>query len=272
MKTQLHQKLTQIALDIYEKRHKIELDATFKIALINGTKAEDALSLARAWNWHFYYQNKYIKKRTKILRMYRTSEHIFIKRIKDMQTYLPNELAYYENMGRVIHHIQDMNTPSHAVPIYHDMFYHDHFESFMLDALNDCKLDPQIPQTEEVICDSLDALYHKAAKDTFVFINTTELKVSPNNESYTFMLNIFWQDYLLQKDPKKSGFGSFGNACKIFKRTSGSSTYGNQYKTSFLYKNREYTVALDEMYHINNQICGRAIKDTIAVLEYMKLI
>lgn len=70
-----------------------------------------------------------------------TSENILNKRIKEFEELVEkNSFKRYNKFGRILHHIQDMSTPSHVLPIYHGPKFplylspkkiEDYFETFM---------------------------------------------------------------------------------------------------------------------------------------------
>ncbi|CAA6828191.1 MAG: Unknown protein [uncultured Sulfurovum sp.] len=265
MKVELHQALTRIALKKYEEKKSITLSSDLKNQIIYGSKAEDNWwEPSRLWNWHFFYQNDAIEKETNILKMHRTSDSIFDKRVKQMQDNKYNSKKYGECLGRVLHHIQDMHTPSHVVPIYH--VGDDYFEAFMVDALGDGKLDPIIPLETWESFYTLKSQYSLAAKNTFMFIKNRTLEVSYDKKNVTLNLSLFWRDYTTHEDPKRSGFGTFSEAQKVFKKSK-----AHQYETNFIYEGKSYDITLEEMYKICNEISGRAIKETIRTLDYIRL-
>jgi len=136
MHPKTHQALTRFTLTTFES----SLPEVIKVhaeEIIHGTKAEDGWwEPARALNWHFYRrEGSPIPERTRWLRMRPTSEHIFAAHLAKMQSYAVDDPRRYRYLGRIVHHIQDMSTPSHVRPVYHDPLVHDHFESFMVDML-----------------------------------------------------------------------------------------------------------------------------------------
>jgi hypothetical protein len=252
-------------LKLYEDETDTKLSSDLKKDIIYGTKAEDNMwEPARLFNWHFYYQNDHIEKRTKFLKMRRTSEHIFAKRVQNMEDAKSKGKGYGESIGRVLHHIQDMNTPSHVVPIYH--ISDDYFESFMVDTLEAGKLDPIIPEESEKLFSTLMEQYKLAAENTFKFIQERKIDVQHKKTNERLPLNIFWRDHKKEEDPKRPGFGTFSEAQEVFKRLK-----KDQYNTNFSYEGRLYHIELDELYKICNLISGRAIKETVRTLHYIGL-
>jgi len=101
-----------------------------------GAGKEDISPLyTRITNWHFFKENH--KLRPKIifygniipLRVTPTSEIILKGRIEQfLQLNSPGRQAVL--LGRILHHVQDMSTPAHAVPVYHGPLLKDSFENY----------------------------------------------------------------------------------------------------------------------------------------------
>lgn len=258
----IHQKLTRIAIDKYKNDLPKEITEQFKEQIIKGTKAEDDWFMpSRTWNWHFYRQNERIVKKTSFWKMNPTSEVIFEKHIKKMQTYPMNDPKRYKCLGRILHHIQDMNTPSHVTPIYHDPFTKDYFESFMIDALKDERFKPEIPNETMTLDKDFLSIYEDAAKKTLNLITATKIKVTKDNQTIYLPLSIFWKDHTEEEDPKRPGFGLFGEPHKVF------SEEGDN--RMFELDNNKYDISLDELHRLNNIFCGKAIRDTFRALKYV---
>ena len=128
MHPKVHQALTRITLDTFASCLP-EYLTSHAGQIIDGTKAEDRLwGPSRVKNWHFYRRaGSPILEQTRWLRMRPTSEYIFAERVKEMQSCAIDDPKRYEYLGRILHHIQDMSTPSHVRPVYHGPVLHDHF-------------------------------------------------------------------------------------------------------------------------------------------------
>ncbi len=262
MKPEVHQALTKRAIAIYEKRQDRTISKNFSNRIVYGTKAEDNLTPSRLWNWHFFRQNNEILEKTRFLRMRPTSETIFNKHVKKLQSTSKESLVYYEYLGRIIHHIQDMNTPSHVIPIYHALKPKDLFETFMCDALNDTMFNPEIPQEQSCQKDTLYYNYKCVAQETLTLLENTHIITSVNGHEDSLPLTVLWQNHQACPDRKNPGFGHFTKDCKIFADKSDS---------SIIVDGMVHTVTLEEKHRINNMICGKAIRDTINIFEFVKL-
>lgn len=255
MKACVHKTLTEIALQCC----KDKLPKTiykFSNEILRGVEEEDDPSLQRKRNWHFYRSNKRIKTR-EYLFFKPTSEDIFSKRIKDMKKHKKDDKRRYNNLGRIIHHIQDMSTPSHVIPIFHGGNIRDYFEEFMSKQTNTDTLEEKV-----VLGNSqkdFNVLYKDAAKATLDYIRNTTFKlkeVESNGRKKTLFLNEFWQNYEQNENPKLKGFGSYGPLHGCFLSTSPD------------FCNCPSKIADGELLKIHTNICNKAIQDTCDALFY----
>ena len=255
MKPEVHQELTRQTIETFSDRLPKEIIQN-KDAIIKGTKAEDNWwEPSRAWNWHFYRQNSRILKKTRFLRMNPTSENIFSKRIEQMQSYSKDDPKRYAYLGRIIHHIQDMSTPSHVCPVYHGPVKQDHFETFMAEALKKLELDSRITETTVNPNDDLETLYENAAQETLGFLDSQTFSATVNEEDKALKLTMFWRSSTDKEDEKYRGFGTYGIL----------HTYFQTLKPMTIEENR-YTIKLDELYRLNDAVCHKAIRDTFRAL------
>lgn len=109
--------------------------------LQEGAKEADISPIyTRATNWHFAPQN--LERSTlqepvwsfmEPLTFHISSDYILKKRNEEMQQELSkrSKKDVFKLLGRVLHHIQDMSTPSHVVPVYHGPLIADSFETYL---------------------------------------------------------------------------------------------------------------------------------------------
>jgi hypothetical protein len=183
MKLKSHQKITELALELCEDKMPEEI-LKYRKNIIAGSYKEDTTNLIlRALHWHFYRENNspIPQKVKKIFNP--TSEIIFQKRVKEFEKEKDLKKKY-EILGRIIHHIQDMTTPAHVLPIYHGpslpykfriAFVEDYFENFLeknVDKINFTCDELEIKE----ISNSFFDLYHRAAEKTL----TKVLKINLN--------------------------------------------------------------------------------------------
>jgi len=255
MKACVHKTLTKIALQrcgdkLPKTMHK------FSDEILRGVEDEDDARPERALNWHFYRSNRKIKTK-EYLFCKPTSENIFAKRIKEMNKYGKDDKRRYNNLGRIIHHIQDMSTPSHVIPIFHGGKTRDYFEEFMSKQANADALGEKVVRGNSQ--KNFTTLYKDSAVATLEYIrNTTfELKeVKTDGQKQTLYLNEFWQNHHQNEDPKFKGFGSYGPLHGCFLSTA----------TDFC--NCPSKIAKGELLKIHTYICNKAIQDTCDALFY----
>ena len=267
MKPYAHQAITRIALNQYAKRHDCSIPTEFYDAVVYGVKAEDHMWEMRRWiNWHFFRQNDRIRSRYYLV-VRTTSEDIFCTRVATLLRCFEkvNRGKFGRNLGRVLHHIQDMYTPSHIIPIFH--LTNDYFESFMEEALQECKIH-FFPYEDPLMVEdnSFCKFYESSAEDTYRFVHETEIRTYTENRDKYFDLTLFWKDHTLEEDPKRVGFGTFGEAQKLFKKKS-----NGQYDMFFIYEGEKYRMDMRERYRICELVVNRAIAGTVNVFEAMDL-
>lgn len=117
MKPTTHIAITSKALEYLHPT--VSFDDKERSAILLGAEIEDNKTLERGLNWHFYPANSTISARRCFLKP--TSQHILKKREKKLLEYLVEEKLekIFITLGRIVHHIQDMSTPTHVVPVYH---------------------------------------------------------------------------------------------------------------------------------------------------------
>ncbi len=231
MKPESHRAVTSFALDLFQARcGDSPLSAQLKNgairnAVLDGTELEDAKTFERGWNWHFYEANETLAKKRWTMR--RTSRNIMKKRQEQLFSALKhNETSQlFGIFGRVLHHIQDMNTPSHVVPVYHAENPSDPFEKYLVlnwpsivgtlaHEITDCTL-PSIEQDLD-FC----KIYNTAAQRLLDNL-TPDGNLFPISldENTTVLSHDFWKPYdpgeklpFLRslKSFKGRGFGKFG--------------------------------------------------------------
>ena len=260
MKPEMHEMITQFTINHFAAQLP-ESIKKYADQIIKGTVAEDDPTRERAKNWHFYRRDgSPIPEITALLKVRRTSEHIVSERIEAFKN-APDMSLKFENLGRILHHIQDMSTPSHVLPIYHDMFIHDHYESFMTFSKTMNALKPVIPPLHQKSNETFLSIYKDAAEDTLCFLDEYKINVTVNGQIKELKSDLFWEDGMGKKKLFLKGFGRYGKLHKMFKEKNlskpfsvGSDTYG---------------IHIQELYRLNNAICGKAIADTCRALMHV---
>ena len=217
MKVKNHKTITRLAIELCKDRLSQEILEN-KEYIIQGAWDEDTTQLiSRALNWHFYRANTSpIPKKIRNL-FNPTSENIFQRRVNEFYNF-KKDTQRFNSLGRIVHHIQDMCTPSHVIPIYHGpelpvkfskQVIDDYLEDFMEIHDKDINLiDLQIPEIDN--SDNLYSIYHNTAEKTLNSILKIHLPVSQRPYSH------FWKHYTEEEFSKFSGFGVFGENHELF--------------------------------------------------------
>ena len=235
MKAKTHADITHLALDLLcQGQATADIltlcqDEVLRDWVVRGVKAEDDWWVPkRLLNWHFYPANSVIAKETRRVMGWKlrpTSQWIIRQRQNELFKKIDQRepaKKIYVAFGRVLHHIQDMSTPSHVVPVYHAASPADPFEAYLVtnwkriaSALQ--RLDFTPIQGDDDNEDFISA-YDRAAERVLQSLSP-ESDVFPvrlcTGSDVTVNASAFWKSY--EQTPKSSkipftlnGFGSFG--------------------------------------------------------------
>jgi hypothetical protein len=248
-----HEEFSKSAALIYEKCTGRTIPDKYISAFAGGSKKEDDPGLTRALNWHFYNNGKKIGHYRKyIFYCDGSNERIYQVRLDRLENLLtekkyPSEI--YTVAGRIAHHIQDMSSPPHAVPIYHignDMF--DNYKSeagFNADVAQICGDMKGITEPHELL--------EQAAQNTLKAIDRPVVSDNgkmPDGETW----QKFWGG---PEDKDLSGFKTYGEYGNVFGIVPPCKS-----KVCGAY-NRD---VFDKFY---NERCLRAVTDTVGLLIYL---
>jgi hypothetical protein len=187
----------------------------------------------RATNWHFYKGNldqdviqEPVWSYVEPLTFHLSSDHILQKRYEQLreETAKKSIRDACSLTGRILHHIQDMSTPSHVVPIFHGLQVEDSFEKYLNEQYlaNDRRMsaisgelnpDPSamIPKAETTPLQ----LYLEAAEETLITLKAENsscpcrINGSPRELPWSY----FWADkntHYTGSYPSECSFGGFG--------------------------------------------------------------
>ena len=254
--------------------------------------------LQRPFNWHFYNNKKSITNSDWIPGN-RTSEKRFNTLLEKLEKYIDecaknpdrhNVEGLVEVTGRIMHHIQDMSTPSHVVPVYHGPGLSDHYETYIESYSR--RITPHLSLSHDhrdgndraLICitpaevaDAIDlafnisdvnplmAHYESSAKATLKFINEESMTLHCNGAKQSYPLTAFWQENIESGRNGESfwlrklseNFGSFG-------------TLGNNFgKINFTVDDEFFEGSLDGYLRIYKKLLKKTLIDSIVVLEFV---
>ena len=120
-----HDLITRRALQLYERCQEIRFTHTETKTLVDGNLSED-FNLAVKWlkNSHYYNPDKWVRT------LYRDDAGYRVRYLTEKL--LAGRHPQLRLLGKIIHFVQDMASPTHVVPIVHGLS--DGFEKFKLPA------------------------------------------------------------------------------------------------------------------------------------------
>ncbi|MDK9706104.1 MAG: hypothetical protein OEL83_03550 [Desulforhopalus sp.] len=191
--------------------------ASFIQAFIKGSKTEDDINitLQRAFNWHFADPGSRLGRTW--WGAYRANTHRFADLIDQLAAADKGDKeAVFEIAGRLAHHIQDMRSPPHAVPIFHtsgEKFDEYGKEKTLSYALDTEQIRTVMSQPLRIDFASLDALRQEAAIDTKQQVDSPVVfqgnVIAPN--WWEFWMGFEQVGSACGKEPVE-GFGCFGKS------------------------------------------------------------
>ena len=206
-----HRLLTQLAIAQFEKCVDQKITADRALEMYRGNFEED-MNLYRKWfsYSHYYHPEKKID-------MWRWSSQ---DRILNLEEYLfssfkntTDEAHQYFVLGGALHHLQDMASPPHVVPVTHDL--RDGFEDYeiSLKDLNESfKSDPCHFIKDSADIDSLSKIHQSMAEETL----KSARSVVPGSVNLVPML-IAWEAFWAESSER--AFGSYGYLGNVFGKT-----------------------------------------------------
>lgn len=211
--------------------HKLIVEKIFKSSKFNlgfshremkwiqrGTSLEDWWSpKQRIRNWHFCKSNNFIQEQEFYMlgKSYTTSEKRVEKLITKLKSRIGNKKRF-KTLGRIIHHIQDMSTPSHVVPIFHGPGKEDIYETYMMKYIkNDIDFITDVKLIDKA--DDLRSIYEKFALLSLAHLKDKTIPLLNGSES-SIKYDRIWTPYPQAQDSKYIGFGDFGEYGNCFDR------------------------------------------------------
>lgn len=273
MKAETHKLITEIALNAFfqargEDEDDIFGNKNYRQCIIDGTDWEDALSFDRLINWHFYPENDLLRIPLWDV-VHANSSRIVAERQKELVNEIQHGLSdrLFTRFGRLLHHIQDMSTPSHVVPVYHGPGIPDPYEDYLIsdwDYLSHANDATLAASPEPGRPNQFTELYESAAQ-------TTQAALSPAKMTVTLMIDgvptqtdtgLFWLTHK-QVNPKGEtpkhyahGFGGFGILGEHF---------GDTHAVSI--GTHEYQISHQEFRRISASFINKAINDSLSALR-----
>lgn len=246
-----HVKISKRAIELYEELNpsKSEQIKEWAAPFTDGSGKEDEIDISfqRLLNWHFYDPGSRLGdawwgiRRSNRKRV----EALAGKLTESAGSCLPET---YVLAGRLAHHIQDMSSPPHVVPVYH---MKDRFDGYATDKIIDVKLTPAQLDTirnekRKLTFETLIELLENEAKRTILKV---ECPVIFDGRQIADDWTDFWRKYEL------TGAGCGRKPCSHF------GCYG---KNKFGEETGQFTPAVYDMFY-KEQIAS-AVGETLRLL------
>lgn len=218
--------------------------------IIDGTYDEDNWfkDHKRITNWHFapHPNNRNIDHFVKVFKFNLYSKQVyqghiddFVKSLRQMAQEPSSEQKGKEtftHVGGLLHHIQDMCTPSHIIPVFHGKVapgtfeaVEDRFEQYSANNIVD-HLDHHtttLKMPDDIPDDTSDYtfwdIYRGAADETRNILAGFTFPVKVGAEYREVGSEVFWQEYDYENAPETdnetAGFGRYGCLAQLFGKT-----------------------------------------------------
>ena len=196
-------------------------------------EADTSPILTRITNWHFFKQNEYLVPTTVYyaylipLPVTPTSDSILEYRLNklvhELEKDVPKNLE--KLTGRIMHHVQDMNTPAHVVPVYHGVKLKDCFEGYSSKHIESELTSIDITEDEyDALCSENNSdvllIYNLAARNTLHYLYddpSGQFEIHNSDKSLQIGWKLFWKrfgddlsDCCKQPFEDIPGFGCYG--------------------------------------------------------------
>jgi len=272
-----HIKITKKAIKLYLARAERSHSRSFgeyEGSIVRGCVIEDIFPLhERLTKWHFYPENKALKPgRRKVmgvmLSVDPTSKQLCDDRVERLEREIeagPSR-KLFRLVGRVLHHVQDMSTPAHVVPVYHDPIAPDSYESYSR------KHTEERLRSVDVSRDRFSALqsdlggpfdlYDNGAQATLAYLYESERRFSRlvDGKKDEFTCDEFWK--------RSSGKGA-GAEVRGGQGFGGYGLLGRHFgKTRLKVSGNVHEVAADVFRTLHQDLVQKAVDDSLKVLMF----
>ncbi len=287
-----HEDYTMAALNVFAEYNGID-PAPDEIAktLCDASGSEDNPEIQRGLNWHFFNNGGKIKN-NKFIPGVRTSEDRVEKLSKSLDKVLPKsgteltEDAQKDAInitGRLLHHIQDMSTPSHVVPVYHGIVLKDRYEKFGKDfakkttTLYSPDTGNSTPESSTITISKVEVdqamskiqtptamkLYEQAANGCLAYLELADFQAKVDGELQTLLWKSFYRENgssepQWSESEEKKGFGTFGRCGNNFGKP-----YFTSNKEFFEIEHLSYLALYQDMFK-------KAVIDSVLFLNQLK--
>ena len=286
-----HAKITSYVLEKLNEMRADKLKAVpedSRQLIIQGAVNEDEFlhGPGRINNWHFYAseESPYFKPFYAYLlfKIYPSSRHLYTLRADSFSALLEkpdeNKKKLFDLSGRLLHHIQDMSTPAHVIPIYHGPTMlpllfpstQDGFEIYSRTVIEDELKKITIPDAVfegNIKQKDWISLYDHTASDTIQYLQSDAAKFTAlvDGNSASVSLDLFWQKYnedeARDTDTRKAGFGGYGPFGEKF---------GSEEILVAQVVSSTIEIRLKYYQHIYSDLLKKMVCDTIRCIQFVE--
>lgn len=287
-----HRHITRFAIDEFAKMCTPQFRAFLEEHgnhLVKGSGVEDnSLSRQRLKNWHFYKPEKSENFKPFKFCFLGTIEPSSRPRYEELirkfqQQHPPSSPSrFFNTAGRILHHIQDMSTPSHVLPIFHSpvSFWKEYpkrgdcFEDFSKDVIKNHLGTDEVKEPDGEVNSSFKgfmALYDFCAGETFKYLAGSDSKIiGKDSEGVATPITnaIFWEKLSADDAVKKGllpGWGDYGPHEKDF-----GSPLSFKVDTAFTEGSKDIHVNLDGYIHIYNRLLANMVSNSLTALRMVE--
>lgn len=299
-----HSDISQAALTLYLRHEKVEktFDKLRDYLGVSSASEDDVTfssQFQRPFNWHFYNNNGLISDNI-LVPGQRTSEKRFATLLEKLDNYVAKYSAkpdrhhiedLVETTGRIMHHIQDMSTPSHVVPVYHGPGLKDSFETFIeayaeqihpvlvadggggtdQSRMTVTVSESDIARAKQDFTAGTDSsllmkFYDDSARATLKFLKENTITLYCDGIRKDVPLTSFWQEKNGASEHSEEGFW-----LRAFSQDFGSfGSLGNNFGNSaFVASGKFYEGNTDDYLSVYKKLLKKAILDSVIVLEFV---
>ena len=272
MKAEDHGLITAKAVDLYvgcTNSAVARAAQSHRQRIVQGARDEDVTpAFRRMTNWHFFRENALLGPRKIMLcTVHPTSDAVLATHVDALYRLPPLSEDAWPCLGRIVHHIQDMSTPAHVTPVYHDMRIKDSFEHHASPRVSQVLRDMICPADMGEVLNAreamtLEELYEDAARRTLArLFEGPGLIVNVNGRPESATWDWFWERHHVhtrystgQTHTSFPGFGRYGTPGLHFGETAFQAGADELHVPASVY--RELLVV----------VVGKAVLDTMAAL------
>ena len=287
MRIEDHMEITNYAVDLYWMFSSTEMAEKYKEnvkEIQEGARsAGSRVMQSGARNLHYYNRGNRLKPRKvklfgiiPLYTLYPSSEHCLRDYIDELHLQMAQGMSEntYVLIGKILHLVQDLSSPTHITPVFHGFKSRDSFEerlnsriklylgnyTLSQDGFN--KICHEQERHHEPQC--IEWIYQDAAYRTIDFISDkkSQFEVKIDGEITQSGWHLFWMNHehvqfdpIYGNKPKLHGFGSYGPLGKHF---------GQERITAF---RKKYEIPQHVYERLSHFVVRKSIDDSIRILN-----